>query len=86
MLTTAQLPAKFAASTGTAQPPETAIGNLLTLTLGSTVDEAEKALIEFTLGHMNNNKTQAAKVLGISLKTLHCKIKRYKSLTQAAGV
>jgi len=47
------------------------------LRVGSTVDEAEKALILLTLEHTKNNKTRAADILGISLKTLHNKLKEY---------
>ncbi len=47
--------------------------------VGSTVDEAEKALILRTLEHTRNNKTRAAEILGISLKTLHNKLKEYGS-------
>jgi DNA-binding NtrC family response regulator len=49
------------------------------VTVGSTVDEAEKALILRTLEHTRNNKTRAAEILGISLKTLHNKLKEYGS-------
>jgi DNA-binding NtrC family response regulator len=49
------------------------------LRVGSTVDEAEKALILRTLQHTGNNKTRAAEILGISLKTLHNKLKEYGS-------
>jgi DNA-binding NtrC family response regulator len=45
--------------------------------VGTTVEEAEKALILRTLEHTHNNKTRAAVVLGISLKTLHNKLKEY---------
>jgi len=45
--------------------------------LGTTVEEAEKQLIFRTLEMENNNKTKAAKTLGISLKTLHNKLGRY---------
>ena len=47
------------------------------LRVGSTIDEAEKALIQHTLLHTRNNKTRAAEILGISLKTLHNKLKEY---------
>jgi DNA-binding NtrC family response regulator len=47
------------------------------LPLGSTVGEAEKILIQRTLQHTRNNKTRAAEILGISLKTLHNKLKEY---------
>jgi DNA-binding NtrC family response regulator len=45
--------------------------------VGTTVDEAERQLILRTLAHAGNNKTRAAEVLGISLKTLHNKLHRY---------
>jgi DNA-binding NtrC family response regulator len=47
------------------------------LRVGSTVEEAEKGLILKTLEHTGNNKTRAAELLGISLKTLHNKLKGY---------
>ena len=50
-----------------------------TLSPGITVDEAERRLIEVTLEHTGNNKTRAAEMLGISLKTLHNKLNRMKS-------
>jgi DNA-binding NtrC family response regulator len=50
----------------------------LTLVPGTTVDEAERRLITLTLDHCRNNKTRAAEVLGISLKTLHNKLNRMK--------
>ena len=53
------------------------------LPVGSTIDEAEKLLIERTLQHTNNNKTRAAEILGISLKTLHNKLKEYGAAAEA---
>jgi DNA-binding NtrC family response regulator len=47
------------------------------LRIGTTVEEAEKELILRTLEHTRNNKTRAAEILGISLKTLHNKLKEY---------
>jgi DNA-binding NtrC family response regulator len=47
--------------------------------IGTTVEEAEKGLILRTLEHTRNNKTRAAEILGISLKTLHNKLKEYGS-------
>jgi DNA-binding NtrC family response regulator len=51
--------------------------NAVRLGVGTTVDEAEKLLILKTLEATNNNKTRAAEILGISLKTLHNKLKEY---------
>src|SRR5204862_2384756 len=48
------------------------------LTAGMTVEEAERQLILVTLQHTNDNKTHAAEMLGISLKTLHNKLNRLK--------
>jgi DNA-binding NtrC family response regulator len=41
------------------------------------VEEAEKRLILRTLEHTRNNKTLAAEILGVNLKTLHNKLKEY---------
>lgn len=57
--------------------------NAVRLGVGTTVDEAERLLIMKTLEATNNNKTRAAEILGISLKTLHNKLKEYGS--QAAN-
>jgi len=50
------------------------------LGVGTTVGEAEKLLILKTLEATGNNKTRAAEILGISLKTLHNKLKEYGSV------
>jgi DNA-binding NtrC family response regulator len=72
---------------GVAQPPKPGATpedpNLIRLAVGTTVDEAEKALILRTLDHTRNNKTRAAEILGISLKTLHNKLKEYGSAEEA---
>lgn len=52
---------------------------ILTIAAGTTVDEAERRLITLTLEHCRNNKTRAAGVLGISLKTLHNKLNKMKA-------
>lgn len=49
----------------------------VTIPLGVSLEEAEKDLIRRTLAFVNNNKTKAAEILGISLKTLHNKLHRY---------
>jgi len=50
----------------------------ITLVPGMTVDEAEQKLIVATLEAAGGNKTRAADMLGISLKTLHNKLNRMK--------
>ena len=45
---------------------------------GTTVEEAERRLIMMTLEHTRDNKTRAAEILGISLKTLHNKLNRLR--------
>jgi DNA-binding NtrC family response regulator len=46
--------------------------------VGTTVEQAERNLIEKTLEATSQNKTRAAEILGISLKTLHNKLKKYR--------
>lgn len=55
------------------------------LPVGTTVGEAEKALIQLTLQHTKNNKTRAAEILGISLKTLFNKLKEYGAEEQSTN-
>jgi DNA-binding NtrC family response regulator len=67
----------FGAAPAPAATPGAA--SFTTLSPGLTVDEAERRLIELTLDHTGNNKTRAAEMLGISLKTLHNKLNRMKA-------
>jgi len=55
----------------------------LRLRPGMTVGEAERRLILETLTFTDNNKTRAAELLGISLKTLHNKLKEYEAEPQS---
>ena len=50
--------------------------------VGTTVDEAERLLILHTLEATGQNKTRAAEILGVSLKTLHNKLKEYSRTRQ----
>lgn len=47
--------------------------------LGNTMEEVEKQFLFHTINYADGNKTKAAKMLGISLKTLHNKLNKYKS-------
>ncbi len=51
--------------------------NAIRIGVGTTVEEAERQLIVKTLESTHNNKTRAAEILGISLKTLHNTLKEY---------
>ncbi|MBI5711420.1 MAG: sigma-54-dependent Fis family transcriptional regulator [Candidatus Eisenbacteria bacterium] len=52
-------------------------GEKLELRVGMTVDEAERRLIAATLRHAGNDKPRAAAMLGIGLRTLYRKLRRY---------
>src|SRR5205814_1057609 len=64
---------------------QTVDGDSVQFRVGTTVEEAERGLIMRTLEHTKNNKTKAAEILGISLKTLHNKLKEYGATTATAG-
>ncbi|HEY1131271.1 MAG TPA: sigma 54-interacting transcriptional regulator, partial [Roseateles sp.] len=49
----------------------------ITLPIGSSVAQAERALMLATLRHFNHHKERTAAVLGISLKTLYNRLKEY---------
>jgi DNA-binding NtrC family response regulator len=77
---------------GVAMPAGTALpvalveaGDGVRFQIGTTVEQAEKGLILRTLEHTRNNKTRAAEILGISLKTLHNKLKEYGAKEVGAG-
>src|SRR6202521_4482040 len=56
------------------------------LGVGTTVEEAERRLILKTIESTSNNKTRAAEILGISLKTLHNKLKEYGNAAADAAL
>jgi len=58
-----------------AAPPRLALGTLA----GLTVREMERRLIVETLKRTKNNRTQAARMLGISIRTLRNKLAEYRS-------
>lgn len=47
--------------------------------LGQTMDDVERDFLFHTINYVDGNKTKAAKMLNISLKTLHNKLAKYKS-------
>jgi transcriptional regulator with PAS, ATPase and Fis domain len=64
---------------GKSKPSSTqaADNGAISVQVGATVDEAERLLILRTLEATGQNKTRAAEILGVSLKTLHNKLKEY---------
>jgi DNA-binding NtrC family response regulator len=63
----------------TTEPVVAATDADLVLPIGTTVEDAEKELILRTLKQTGGNKTRAAEILGISLKTLHNKLHKYNA-------
>jgi len=64
-------------------PRRPGLEDMLYLRPGMKVAEAERRLIFETLSSTQNNRTRAAELLGISLKTLHNKLKEYESQPQS---
>jgi DNA-binding NtrC family response regulator len=60
------------------QEPPAQHSEQLAISPGTTVEEAERRLIVMTLAHTRDNKTRAAEILGISLKTLHNKLNKLR--------
>jgi len=54
--------------------PEPQTGSEFRFREGATLDEVERAYIQFTLGQIGNNKRRAAKILGIGERTLHSRV------------
>ncbi len=69
------LPSGFGSAQAAVAMPGDA--SIVQVPVGTTVDEAEKMLILRTLESTGQNKTRAAEILSVSLKTLHNKLKEY---------
>jgi DNA-binding NtrC family response regulator len=46
--------------------------------IGTSIAEMERALIEATLARCDGNKREAAQILGVSLKTLYNRLHKYQ--------
>ena len=57
--------------------PSLAPNEIVPLLIGSTVGEIERELVLQTLGRCGGNRTRAARVLGVSVRTLRNKIRQY---------
>ena len=60
-----------------AQPRPDVAGNEIRIRVGTSLDNAERALIMATLRSLDGSKSKAAHVLGISLKTLYNRLHAY---------
>src|SRR5262247_1197942 len=63
---------------------EAAHSQILTVRIGSTLEEVNRRLIEATLADCGNVKRKAAEILGISLKTLYNRLAVYNGAKGAA--
>jgi DNA-binding NtrC family response regulator len=59
--------------------PSLAPNEVVPLLIGSTVGEIERELVLQTLARCNGNRTRAARVLGVSIRTLRNKIRLYQA-------
>ena len=50
---------------------------IIPLLIGTTVDQVERELVLHTLVRCNGNRTRAARMLGLSIRTLRNKIRLY---------
>jgi DNA-binding NtrC family response regulator len=73
------LPPEVAAATAAGRRSDTATPGRsnVVVPIGTTMRDAEREMIRSTLAHTSGNKTRAAKILDISLKTMHNKVKKY---------
>ena len=83
------LPSLFVPQPQSASPKEPAEG-VLQVRIGDRLSDVEEAYIRLVLKYTNNNKTRAAEIVGISLRTLHNKLHTYaeqagEGLSASAG-
>src|ERR1700733_7410967 len=59
--------------------PSLAPNEIVPLLIGATVGEVERELVLQTLARCDGNRTRAARVLGMSVRTLRNKIRQYSA-------
>ncbi|PAU92863.1 transcriptional regulator [Aliifodinibius salipaludis] len=60
-----------------------AYDKIIQIPIGTSLEEIERKVIDHTLYSVDNNKTEAAKILGFSRKTLHNKLTKYEAEKEA---
>ena len=60
-------------------PHSLAPNEIIPMLIGSTVCEIERELVLQTLARFEGNRTHAARVLGLSVRTLRNKIRQYSA-------
>jgi DNA-binding NtrC family response regulator len=60
-----------------APTPTSSPNEIIPLLIGVTVGEVERELVLHTLARCDGNRTRAARVLGMSVRTLRNKIREY---------
>jgi DNA-binding NtrC family response regulator len=75
---------EYLALGATPAPVAVAAADSVVLSVGSTLESAERELLLRTLASTGNNKTRAADILGITPKTLHNKLQRYAAQERAS--
>src|SRR5260370_29182304 len=61
------------------QVVQVAQDDVLQVSVGTRMSEVEEAYVRLTLKYTKNNKRRAAELLGLSLRTLHNKLRSYES-------
>jgi DNA-binding NtrC family response regulator len=67
------------------EPPPAIPPNSIVISLGTTIQEAEKSLILRTLEYVGGNKQKAARVLGISRRCLYNRLEEYGVMKSAGA-
>ncbi len=81
-ITPDQLPPSILKNKGTKKPLESSTNyeSVMKIPVGLSIEEVERYVIKQTLESVDDNKTEAAKILGFARKTLHNKLVKYKEL------
>jgi DNA-binding NtrC family response regulator len=67
------------------QAPAAADDRTLQIRPGAPINEVEEAYINLVLRRTNNNRRRAAEILGVSLRTLHSRLRTYEASSRRAA-